>query len=143
MDRYTHAFLWNKHSNIKSHTFLEFLLWHSRNESDYYPWGCEFHPWACSVGGGSCVAMSCDVGPRHGLGLELLWLWLWCRSSAVAPMLQPLGWELPYALGVAPKNKNKNKQNSCSSVTWSLAHKCVHWHSLFTSPPYPHTILLL
>ena len=29
-------------------------------------------------------------------------LWLWCRPPATAP-IQPLAWELPYALGVALK----------------------------------------
>ena len=36
----------------------------------------------------------------------LLWLWLWL--AATAP-IQPLAWEIPYAAGVALKNKNKNK----------------------------------
>ena len=36
-------------SNIKL-SFQEFLVWHSRNESDWEPWGCGFDPWLCSVG---------------------------------------------------------------------------------------------
>ena len=39
-------------------------------------------------------------------------LWLWCRSAAVAP-IQPLAWELPYAMGIAlkrPKKKKKKKE---------------------------------
>ena len=59
---------------------------------------------------GSGVAVSCGVGHRHILDLELLWLW--CRMAAPAP-IQPLAWEPPYAAGVALKTKkqNKTKQN--------------------------------
>ena len=46
--------------------------------------------------------MSCGVGHRYSLDLVLLWLW--CRPATVAP-IQPLAWELPYALGGAPKKK--------------------------------------
>ena len=46
--------------------------------------------------------MSCGVGRRHGLDLALLWLWR--RLAAPAP-IRPLAWELPYAMGVAPKKK--------------------------------------
>ena len=34
-------------------------------------------------------------------------LWLWCRLAAVA-LIQPLAWEIPYAVGVALKRKKKN-----------------------------------
>ena len=34
------------------------------------------------------------------------WLWLWCGLAAAAPV-QPLTWELPYAPGVAPKEKKR------------------------------------
>ena len=33
-------------------------------------------------------------------------LWLWCRPAAAVPV-QSLGWELPYAAGVALQNKTK------------------------------------
>ena len=46
--------------------------------------------------------MSCGVGHRHGSGLVLLWRCY--RSAAVAP-IQPLAWELPYAVDVALKRK--------------------------------------
>ena len=42
--------------------------------------------------------MSYGVGCRHGLDLALLCLW--CRLATAAP-IQPLAWELPYAVGVA------------------------------------------
>ena len=31
---------------------------------------------------------------------DLALLWLWCRPAAAA-LIQPLAWELPYAMGVA------------------------------------------
>ena len=39
---------------------------------------------------------------------DLALLWLWFRPAAVAP-IQPLAWELPYALGVILKSKKKKK----------------------------------
>ena len=48
------------------------------------------------------VAMSCDVGYRHGSDPVLLWLWH--RLAAMA-LIQPLAWEPPYAVDVALKNK--------------------------------------
>ena len=53
--------------------------------------------------------MSDGVGCRCSLDLALLWLW--GRPAAVAP-IQPLAWELPYAVGVAFKKDQKNKQNN-------------------------------
>ena len=35
-------------------------------------------------------------------------LWPWCRLAATAP-IQPLRWELPYAVGLALKSKKKKK----------------------------------
>ena len=46
--------------------------------------------------------MSCGVGCRLGLDLELLWR----RPVATAP-IQPLDWELPYAVGAALKNDER------------------------------------
>ena len=40
----------------------------------------------------------------HRCGSDLAWLWLWCGLAAVAP-IQPLAWELPYAMGAALKRK--------------------------------------
>ena len=54
-------------------------------------------------------AMSCGVGCRHGLDLEWLLLSLWL--AALAP-IWPLAWELPYAMGVALKSKQTNKQKT-------------------------------
>ena len=51
--------------------------------------------------------MSCGVGRRFGLDPMLLLLWLWRRPAAIAP-IQPLAWELPYAVGAALKSKKQN-----------------------------------
>ena len=40
-------------------------------------------------------------------------LWLWCGLAAAA-LIQPLAWELPYAMGAAPKDK-KTQDISCFS----------------------------
>ena len=48
--------------------------------------------------------MSCDLGRTGGLNQALLWLQ--CRPVATAP-IQPLAWELPYAVGAGLKRKKK------------------------------------
>ena len=50
--------------------------------------------------------MSCGVGLRRGSDPPLLWGW--CRLSAAA-QIRPLAWQLPYAAGVALKEKKKRK----------------------------------
>ena len=47
--------------------------------------------------------------------------WLWCRLVAAA-LIQPLAWELPYALGVALKKEKKKKKKHVwyiLQVPWS------------------------
>ena len=79
------------------------------------------HEDACSNPGlaqwvkGSGIAMSCGVGLRHCSDLALLWLW--CRLAAAAP-IQPLVWELPYAMDLALKKTKIKKNHSC------VRHKC-------------------
>ena len=51
--------------------------------------------------------MSCGGGHRCGSDLALLWLWMW---RAAAALIQPLAWEPPYAVGVAPKKAKKEKK---------------------------------
>ena len=47
---------------------------------------------------------------RSQMKLRSPLLWMWCRLTAAA-LIQPLAWELPYALGVALKGKKtKNKK---------------------------------
>ena len=45
----------------------------------------------------------------HRPGSDLVLLWLWGRPAAAAP-IQPLAWELQYALGVALKKRKKKKK---------------------------------
>ena len=52
------------------------------------------------MGYGSGVAVSCGVGSRHSLDLALLWLWY---KLVAAALIQPLAWELLYAVNVALK----------------------------------------
>ena len=56
---------------------------------------------------GSSDALSCDVGCRHGSDPEFLLLWY--RLADAAPV-QPLAWELPYAMAVALKKAKQNKK---------------------------------
>ena len=63
--------------------------------------------------------MSCGVGHRRGSDLALLWLWP--RPAATA-LIRHLGWEPPYATGVAlqrQKKKEKKKENS-GDLTYSM-----------------------
>ena len=62
--------------------------------------------WHCSL--------SCGVGFRHSLDPELLWLW--CSLASTSP-IRPLAWECPYATGMAPNNKQTNKNlHRCSGL---------------------------
>ncbi len=63
--------------------------------------------------------MSCGV--VRGRGLDLTLLWLWYRLAAVAP-IQPLAWELPYAIGVALKRQNKNFFSQPNLTTYKKDH---------------------
>ena len=48
-------------------------------------------------------------------GVDLALLWLWCRLAA-APLIRPLAWELPYAMGVALKRPKKKTFKNCESL---------------------------
>ena len=56
--------------------------------------------------------MTFDVGRRHGLDPKLLWLQL----AAVAP-IQPLAWELPYAVSAALKKTTKQNKTHTHTHT--------------------------
>ena len=58
---------------------------------------------------GPGIAMSCGTGGRRGS--DLAWLWLWCRPAAEAP-IQPLDWELPYAMDAALKSQKTKPKNA-------------------------------
>jgi len=52
----------------------------------------------------SRVAVNCSVGRRCGSDPVLLWLW---HRPA---LIQPLGWESPYAVGATLKRQKKRKK---------------------------------
>ena len=52
--------------------------------------------------------MSCGVGHRQGSNPLLLWLWY----RPAAALVQPLAWELPYAIHVTLKRKKKKKEQT-------------------------------
>ena len=57
------------------------------------------------------------VGRRCSSDSVLLWLWLWHGPAAVAP-IQPLAWQLPYAINRENNNRNSNffKTDSTDSL---------------------------
>ena len=66
--------------------------------------------------------MSCGVGHRRGSDLALPWLW--CRLAAIAP-IRPLGWEPPYAVGVALKRQKTKKQKQ-KNIICILNSTCIY-----------------
>ena len=56
---------------------------------------------------GSGIAMNCGVGCKCGLDPALPWLWH--RWAAAVP-IQPLAWELLYAVGAALKRQKTKKK---------------------------------
>ena len=50
--------------------------------------------------------MPCGVGHKHGSDPSLLWMW---HRLAPAATIQPLAWELPYAMGAALKQQQQQQ----------------------------------
>ena len=57
--------------------------------------------------------MSCGIGHRSGSDSTLLWLW---GRPAVAAMIRPLAWVLPYATGVAVTREKKKLINKLKVI---------------------------
>ena len=75
--------------------------------------------------------MICGAGCSGGS--DLLLLWLWHRTAAVAPV-QPLAWELPYAIGAALKSQKKKKKNCIFfSVTGLSDEALAEWEGICIS----------
>ena len=53
------------------------------------------------------VLQRCSIGQRCSLDPALLWLW---HRLATAAQIQPLAWELPYAVDAALKRKKSEKR---------------------------------
>ena len=67
--------------------------------------------------------MGCGVGHRRGSDPKLLWL---CRPAAAAPIQSP-AWELPYAVGVALKQKQKNTKKGAGQSQKHLGSLSSHF----------------
>ena len=63
------------------------------------------------MGSGSGVAVSCGIGHRRGLDLELL-----CRPVATV-LIRPLSWQPPYEAGTTLKGQKDNKEKSSKRLT--------------------------
>ena len=72
------------------------------------------------MGWGSGIAVSCGVG--HRLGSDPTLLWLWYMLAAVA-LIQPLAWELPYAVGAALRS-NQSVNQFINKI--SIKHRDIH-----------------
>ena len=59
------------------------------------------------------LAVSCDIGRRHGSDPTLLWL---CYRLAAAAPIQPLVWDPPCVTGVALKSQRKKKKEALNSL---------------------------
>ena len=53
--------------------------------------------------------MTFSVGRRHGSDPALLWLW--SKPKEATALIQPLAWELSFAVGAALKSKKRGKKN--------------------------------
>ena len=58
--------------------------------------------------------MSCGLGHRHGSDPMLQWLW---HRLAATALIQPLAWELPYAMDETLKSKKKKKRKKKKKFT--------------------------
>ena len=90
-------------------TWLEFLLWLSGNKANEYPWDAGSIS-DLTQGVKDPTLSWAEVWVTDTAGyMMLLWLWLW--PAAAAP-IQPLAWELAYAMGAALKRKKKKSNGS-------------------------------
>ena len=85
-------------------------MWLSREESDSIHEDAGSIPGLAQWGQGSGVAASCGAGRK--CRSDPLLLWQWCWLAAVTP-IQPVAWELPYAMGTVLKRK-KNQRQICN-----------------------------
>ena len=73
--------------------------------------------------------MSYSVCHRHSSDLwDLALLWLCCRLAGVVP-IQPLAWELPYAMGIALKRQKTKKIKNKKKKIQVMKGSSQHWQS--------------
>ena len=101
--------------SIQGQTGKEFLLWLSRLQTRLV----SMRMWVPSLALLSGLRIWCcgelcyRSQTRHSSDAMLLWLW---RRSAAAASIQPLAWELPYAIGTTLKSKQTNKQIQVGNI---------------------------
>ena len=77
--------------------------------------------------------MSCDTGRK--CGSDLLLLWPWCMRAARA-LIQPLAWELPYAIGGALKRKKRKNVTGCCRGAGVIPAQWVKGSGIATAAAY-------
>ena len=55
-----------------------------------------------------------------------MWLWLWRRPAATA-VIQPLAWELPYAMGAALKKVKKRMTEQSTIINFLINSNKTHF----------------
>ena len=78
---------------------------------------------------GSRIRHCRELWCRSQTWLDLALLLLWCRLAAAIP-IQPLAWELPYAMSTVIKSK---KEKVLESMDLALTHTHTHTHTHFLS----------
>ena len=75
--------------------------------------------------------MNCGVSRKCGLDPVLLWLWY--RPGTTA-LIEPLAWELPYAMGVPPPKKKLELLLSSEGLLLKIASPNFPLSSIKASP---------
>ena len=85
--------------------------------------------WSLASLRGLRIRHCCELWRRSPMWLDLAFLWLWLWPAAAAP-IQPLVRALPYAVGVALKSKQTNKQKEWLVLRWTYELGYGGWFSL-------------
>ena len=81
------------------------------------------------MGYGAGIAVSCGVDHRDGSDPAVLWLW---QSPGAAAPIQPLAWELPFAMDTAlkkPKKKKNRLKANHETVSSLVAKKIIYYEN--------------
>ena len=71
----------------------------------------------------------CELWVGRRCSSDSALLWLWCRPAAVAP-IQPLAWELSYAVIMALKRPKKKKKERAGIVQFPECESEPHFLNL-------------